>query len=304
MEVPAGMTRTFQFLSSNSMKISQYLFFLETYMRRFIQETLETRFGVNWWERGVPGNIRERCVNRKDADQKSEGQLDTPDVLIEYLDFSDYSEIIGNNWRGIFEKKYKGQQRVEIEDRFDKLLEPIRNAEAHSRLINDDDVKTFKKNVLYLLCDNDFREGFSELVDSLEMLPHTQKDATKAILRIEKLSRGKVKGYDVWDEIPLSTGPVRIGRPSREPDAIPPDIMIVGNDYISRSQAEISYSSDEGCFFIHDNGSRNGTFLNGELLEKNKPYPLKDHDLIGFARISGEIKVLFRFRTSEVTSPP
>ena len=130
------------------------------------------------------------------------------------------------------------------------------------------------------------------------------KDTPKAVLIIEKLSRGKVKSYDVWDEIPLSTHLVRIGRPSREPDAVPPDIMIVGNNYISRSQAEIFYSPENGCFMVRDNGSLNGTFLNGESLEINKPYPLKDQDLIGFAKISREIKILFRFMASEETSPP
>ena len=128
--------------------------------------------------------------------------------------------------------------------------------------------------------------------------------AANAVLRIEKLSKGKVKGYDEWDEIPLSTDAALIGRPSKKPDAIPPDIMIVGNDYISRSQAEIFYSFSDGCFMVRDNGSLNGTFLNGELLEKDKHYPLKDRDLIGLAKVSGEIKVLFRFRTSEATSPP
>ena len=130
------------------------------------------------------------------------------------------------------------------------------------------------------------------------------EDATNAVLRIEKLSKGKVKGYDEWDEIPLSTDAVLIGRPSKKPDAIPPDIMIVGDDYISRGQAEIFYSFSEGCFMIRDSGSLNGTFLNGELLEKDKPYPLKDHDLIGLAKIMGKIRVHFRFRASETTLPP
>jgi hypothetical protein len=128
-------------------------------------------------------------------------------------------------------------------------------------------------------------------------------EEANAFLRVEKLAKGKVEGHERWDEIPLDTDAVLIGRPSRKPDAIPPDIKILGDDYISRNQAEIYYSFSDGCFMLRDNGSLNGTFLNGEMLEKNKPYPLKDHDLIGFSKISGEMRVIFRFRASDATLP-
>jgi len=129
-------------------------------------------------------------------------------------------------------------------------------------------------------------------------------EKTIAFLRVEKLVKGKIEGYEQWDEIPLGTDAVLIGRPSKKPDAIPPDIMILGDDYISRNQAEIYYSFSDGYFMLRDNGSLNGTFLNSEMLEKNKPYPLKDHDLIGFCKISGEVRLVLRFRTSDSTLPP
>ena len=53
---------------------------------------------------------------------------------------------------------------------------------------------------------------------------------TGAFLRIENLVKGKVEGYDMWSEIPLDVNAVLIGRPSRDPDAIPPDIKIIGDD--------------------------------------------------------------------------
>lgn len=129
-------------------------------------------------------------------------------------------------------------------------------------------------------------------------------EKTIAFLRVEKLVKGKIEGYEQWDEIPLGTDAVLIGRPSKKPDAIVPDIMILGDDYISRNQAEIYYSFSDGYFMLRDNSSLNGTFLNGEILEKNKPYPLKDHDLIGFCKISGEVRLVLRFRTSDSTLPP
>jgi len=129
-------------------------------------------------------------------------------------------------------------------------------------------------------------------------------EKTGAFLRVEKLIKGKVEGYEQWDEIPLSTEVMLIGRPSKKPDAIPPDIKISGDDYISRNHAEIYYSFSDGCFMLRDNGSLNGTFLNGEMIEENKAYPIRDHDLIGFSRISGEMRVILRFRTSYSTLPP
>jgi pSer/pThr/pTyr-binding forkhead associated (FHA) protein len=128
-------------------------------------------------------------------------------------------------------------------------------------------------------------------------------EETKAFLRVEKLAKGKIEGYEEWDESPLSTDAVLMARPDKKADAVSPDIKIVGDDYISRNQAEIYYSFGDGCFMLRDTGSLNGTFLNGELLEKNQAYPLADQDLIGLSKIAGEIRVVFRFRLSEATLP-
>ena len=130
------------------------------------------------------------------------------------------------------------------------------------------------------------------------------KGKTNAYLRLEKLAKGKVEGPEKWDVIPLSTDSMLIGRPSKDPDVTPPDIKIIGDDYVSRNQAKIYYSFSDGCFMLRDTESLNGTFINGEQLEKNRPYPLKDNDIIGLAKIAGEIRVTFRFRDSEETLPP
>jgi len=125
----------------------------------------------------------------------------------------------------------------------------------------------------------------------------------KAVLRVEKLAHGKIEGYEEWDEIPLSTDAVFIARPDKKADVVSPDVKIVGDDYISRNQAEVFYSFSDGCFMLRDTGSLNGTYLNGEVLEKNTAYKLADHDLIGLAKISGEMRVVFRFRLSDATLP-
>jgi pSer/pThr/pTyr-binding forkhead associated (FHA) protein len=131
-------------------------------------------------------------------------------------------------------------------------------------------------------------------------------DGRKAVLILEKLTKGRVKAdnkaYAKWDEIPLRTDNVSIGRPSRKSEETPPDISITGNQHISRKQASIVYSPGNGCFMIRDT-SMNGTFLNGRQLETNRPYPLKDYDLIHLVEVSGESGIIFRFRDLEGTRP-
>lgn len=125
-----------------------------------------------------------------------------------------------------------------------------------------------------------------------------------AFLRIEKLTRGRVEGYELWEQIPLSRDTKIIARPSVEPNSIEPDVKIVGDDYISRTPVEINYSDVDGCYIIRDYGTTNGTFLNGELIEKDgRPYRLKDYDLIALAKVGGEMRVVFRFRLSHLTQP-
>jgi pSer/pThr/pTyr-binding forkhead associated (FHA) protein len=124
-----------------------------------------------------------------------------------------------------------------------------------------------------------------------------------AFLRIEKLAKGKIEGYEYWDEIPLGVENVLIGRPSSSQSAVQPDIRITGDDYISRNQAEIYYSVEDNSYMIRDTGSLNQTFLNSVILEKTKTYRLRDHDLIGLSKINNDMRVVFRFRSSEATLP-
>jgi hypothetical protein len=124
----------------------------------------------------------------------------------------------------------------------------------------------------------------------------------EAYLRIEKVTTGKVQGREPWEDIPLSTDAVLIARPSNDPGAIEPDIKILGDDYVSRRPVQVHYSYTEGCYMLTDPGTMNGTFLNGEVIENDgRPYRLKDNDVIGLARVAGEMRVLLRFRLTRVT---
>ena len=124
----------------------------------------------------------------------------------------------------------------------------------------------------------------------------------EAFLRIERVTKGRVEGQELWQQIPLGPDRVLIARPGTEADALAPDIRIVGDDYVSRKPVEIAYSPGEKCYVIKDWGTTNGTFLNDEQLESDgRPYVLKDFDLIGLARVQGDMRVLLRFRLSQHT---
>jgi hypothetical protein len=128
------------------------------------------------------------------------------------------------------------------------------------------------------------------------------QERIKAFLRIERILSGKIMGYELWQEIPLNKERIIIGRAVSVPDSPLPDIKIIGDDYVTRGEhVEIFYNSENGCFMILDKKSLNGTFINEYILEKDKAYPLKDRDIIGLAKIDGEIRIKFRFRLNEET---
>jgi len=53
---------------------------------------------------------------------------------------------------------------------------------------------------------------------------------------------------------------------------------------ISQKHAIITLNKEDGLLYLRDNQSKNGTFVNGEKLELSKPWPLKNGDVISFAR--------------------
>ncbi|GJD21695.1 FHA domain-containing protein [Rivularia sp. IAM M-261] len=88
-------------------------------------------------------------------------------------------------------------------------------------------------------------------------------------------------------ELPLQDV-IRIGKPN---DLIIPEVNVSGlpdTDIVSRQHAEIHRSEDS--YYIVDNGSVNGTYLNDELLEPLRRYLLKLGDTISLGK---ENKVTF-----------
>jgi pSer/pThr/pTyr-binding forkhead associated (FHA) protein len=84
--------------------------------------------------------------------------------------------------------------------------------------------------------------------------------------------------YKSGHQIPLSRSENHLGRPT---EADIPDIAF-DNGTISRKHATISFRNS-GFFLCDLPSSRHGVRLNGQLLEKNTPYPLKNNDRISLS---------------------
>jgi pSer/pThr/pTyr-binding forkhead associated (FHA) protein len=81
---------------------------------------------------------------------------------------------------------------------------------------------------------------------------------------------------------------IRIGKPN---DLIVPEVNLSGlpdTDIVSRQHAEIHRSGDS--YYLVDNGSVNGTYLNDELLKPKQRYLLRNGDKISLGK---ENKVAF-----------
>jgi DNA-binding winged helix-turn-helix (wHTH) protein len=127
------------------------------------------------------------------------------------------------------------------------------------------------------------------------------KEHKIGFLRLEK---GRVEGCEISQEIPLGSDITIIGRPpiKAETDSDIPDIK-VKDDYISRNHMRIYYSHDKDCFIAEerDTGTQNGTFIDGQRIEPQKSYSLKDGCLLSMAKIGDDWRVVFRFREMETT---
>lgn len=64
--------------------------------------------------------------------------------------------------------------------------------------------------------------------------------------------------------------------------------LLIDQGSVSRRHAEVSYAN--GQYILHDVGSTNGTFVNDERIDPDKPYVLKPNDLLRFGKL-----VTFRF---------
>lgn len=107
----------------------------ESQLRRFIEERMRDAFGEAWIKHNVPGEIRERWIEKRKKALEA-GEKEWP--LIAYADFTDYLPIITrkDNWEATFEPFFGRSESVR--ESFQRLY-PIRLCTMHARIITQDD---------------------------------------------------------------------------------------------------------------------------------------------------------------------
>ena len=95
-------------------------------------------------------------------------------------------------------------------------------------------------------------------------MPETRRETG---LRLKLRANGEILQAFGWQ--------VTLGR-SRECE------LVLKNPYVARSQA--TFTCRDGQWYIRDNGTRNGTLLNGRMLDAEREYRIHPGDVICFAR--------------------
>jgi hypothetical protein len=95
-------------------------------------------------------------------------------------------------------------------------------------------------------------------------MPQTRQETG---LRLKLRNSGEILKATGWQ--------VTLGR-SRDCD------LVVSNPYVARSQA--TFTCREGQWYVRDNGTRNGTTLNGKPLEAEREYRIHPGDVLCFAK--------------------
>lgn len=112
-----------------------WLFRLETHIRRFIDEHMSVAFGPDWPRHRLPNGLFDQWEVKR---QKALSSGRPEQRLIAYADFTDYHLVIckRDNWREVFSHHFVREESVR--ESFQRLF-PIRIAVSHGSFITQDD---------------------------------------------------------------------------------------------------------------------------------------------------------------------
>ena len=112
-------------------RVYSLVYCFETSVREVVAERLEQEYGADWWEDGVPDNIRKRAETRKKKAVDNSWLDGDTTGLLSFAEFGDLARIITNEWEQ-FQDLVPSQHW--LLQRFDEL-EQARNFVAHNRLL-------------------------------------------------------------------------------------------------------------------------------------------------------------------------
>lgn len=131
--------------SSNSIRenLESYsnIFCIENSLRLIIVETLEKLIGPKWFE-SIPPDLRDNIKEKVEYEKKINWKKIVLFNPVCYLNFPDLKKIILSFWEKAFKSIFK---RKEIIESIFIKLEPIRNALAHNRPLNNEDLLDTKE---------------------------------------------------------------------------------------------------------------------------------------------------------------
>lgn len=129
--------------SAEDMSVYYEIFYLlENEIRKFIETTLVSEKGANWWEEAVPEVVRRNASSSRQREIQS-GVTPRSQSMIVYTTFGELGEIIRANWSS-FAGVFLEQRAVEnVISRLNTLRGPI----AHCGYLTEDEVLRLKLSV-------------------------------------------------------------------------------------------------------------------------------------------------------------
>lgn len=115
---------------------------VENSIRRLIAETLEEKYGPNWWETKVPEKVRLE-VEKKQKEERDTAMSIRSDDPLTYTNFGELIDIFASNWTDFSDilRSEKSMRQTLSQ------LNKVRNLVAHSCALNEDEIIRFKLTV-------------------------------------------------------------------------------------------------------------------------------------------------------------
>jgi hypothetical protein len=125
-------------------KVYPYIYVFENSIRYFITETLERKYGKDWWPLRVNSKIRDKAEDRQSKEGRNRWHGKRGAHPIFYIDIDQLLKIITSNFSD-FQDAMPGVDRpIEwLTNRIEEI-ELSRNIVAHNNPLSDDDIERLK----------------------------------------------------------------------------------------------------------------------------------------------------------------
>jgi len=121
-----------------------YFYVFENSVRYFIRDTLESKYGRDWWFLKVNPKIREKAENRQNREGRNRWHGKRGEHPIFYVDIDDLNRIITSDFDDFKDKLPDVDRPIEwLTNRIEEI-ELSRNIIAHHNPLSDDDISRVK----------------------------------------------------------------------------------------------------------------------------------------------------------------